>query len=266
MQAILPTKEGFSSHIDRALIDRKDILDVTAGLLAEKSDTVAKAISTGIGLAQATGFASEDNQTLNEANDTFKLIKAAHAPKNLSQRVVELRDKANAFWENSSLYNTGHLLLAGNKCIGPIYEGTDFLSKTICHFSKNAPWFQNFTGINALSLIATSGYNTYCDWAKIGASKPHEAKTEAARRIELKNVGKAFFDLIRDVSCIALGILVVLSTFFAFVFHSNILLALNVTIVFLTILNYYYTNLGEVKKTNLAEVKNLVEIKKTKQA
>lgn len=242
----LPIELNFQAYAETSEKRKQDILDTTAKFFSEQSSLAFKFVYTGIDFvgivlnripAQYTEICASIRLQTN-------LLKLAHAPKDFLNKFNELRYKANDFWEEHSFENAIDVFFAGNKCISPLYDGTDFFTKAIFFLPKHAIWFQNFTGVNAISLIIGSTYNTYADLTKMAAATYGEAENEVERQKAGQEITIALFDLIKDISYLALGILTTLSVFFAFVFSPATFVMLSTSTVAFSVINFYYKNLG----------------------
>lgn len=243
----LPIESSFSSYAESSVKKKhQDPLDTIAKFLSEEGSLFFKSIYTGIDFAGVVldRIPEQHKEIIASTRLQANLIKLAYAPKSLLKNFNDLRHKANNFWEDHSSENGQEVFLAANKCISPLYDGTDFFTKAIFYLPRNSVWFQNFTGVNAISLIIASTQNIYNDLTKMAKANYAEAKNEAEKQQHREKITEALFDLIKDISFIALGILTTLSVFFAFVFSPATFVMLSTSTVVFSIINFYYKNLG----------------------
>lgn len=236
---------------------RNDALDVAAKFASEKQYGFAKAIYVlGVDLTRALGLVSKENATATLIKENASLFKLSRSP-------AMFIDSVNTTVRSTWSYLTGNPIVSGRDktasvkplsqvvrdatgIVNPVNEMATFLTKAILFIPKAS--IHVLKGINGIALtfaMSWCAYESLCVLAKGRVSDLTNDDQIVAR--ERENVG-ALLNLVREVSYVALGIIMTLAVFASVAVNPLVMTALSVTTVVFTILHFYHKNLGQEKK------------------
>ena len=232
----------------------KDILDVTADYVGEKSYSAAKAVYVFIDVLKECGFITEKDKTWHETRHHASLIKLSRSPFDFIKNVNSSRHMFANWWDGRVI-ETKHfnekraarftdVIRELNECINPVYEACEFLSRAVLYIPKAS--FETLKGVNGGALCLGMGWNLV-DNFQIAATdlSKYEGDARLKKRFE---VTQALLKLVSQVSFVALGVMTILSVFFQASFVSTAWVALSAISVVFGILEYYHKNLGTERK------------------
>lgn len=224
---------------------RKGFLDVTIEFLETKVAEVAKLIYISIDLSRYFGFGKND-PTLNKVYFTAKEVKLAFAPGTLLSNASKFSDQFTQYIQEPSWPLAQKALYAANNLVNPLYDCCDLLALT-GYIQKGAK-MRTFSGFNGLSIVIGKARDSYLSLKKFAEIDNLDANPSAAQRKEKRQeLDSTFLKLIKDVSYLALGILLVLSVFFKIAVPAIAFTALSANAVLFSFWSFYHDNLGKPK-------------------
>jgi len=229
----------------------KDLIDTAAGYAEEKPHAVAKAVYVAIDcLDEANLIPESQKETYENVSYSAKLVKLSKAPGDLLVNLNSLRNKtADVITDGYSAGGMYGLVHAANSLIGPITDIADFFTKAILYIPSKS--IAGLKAVNACSMVFAFGFGerTVKAWKTLEKAELATATGEK-RNKEFTKFAGALIILAEQVSYLAIGVLSVLSLIFAVQIASTVFLTLSAATVALSILGYYYENLGTEIKTN----------------
>lgn len=235
----------------------KDVFDVTSEFATNKPHTVFKTIYTFLEGSMHFGLVNE-TPLLREICEVSKFAKVTKGPfatfeqfyKIFNSLTLWLGSKEKVFKGKygEKTKRTVEVSDVVKDMIGvtsPLYDTGEFLTRTILYIPKE--FVKTFSGINGVSLVMIMLWNAFSSLNWIAKSEYSSAKGLERDR-KFSHMTGYLLKLSMEVSFIALGMMIVLSSFFQFVFSPILFSAFSMASVVFTILEYYHENLGTEKK------------------
>lgn len=236
---------------------RLDTVDVALRYCEEKPYGVLKTFYVFADFLGHLGYLPKDNEALNQACFGAKITKLSRSPWEFVSNVTKTSTTVSDWIEGKVVerkkgeekrkVEATDIVRDANGIISPLREMWELMVKTL--YLPNSALFQTFKGVSGASLILAMGWNSFDHLNTLADSKLPELKGKERSKESYKVVG-TMIKLARDVSYVALGIIVILTTFFQFVFAPFTTCMLSTASVVFTILGYYHSNLGQLKKLN----------------
>jgi len=237
---------SFHNLDGRAFKEYADFTHTLAGFAAEKPDKAfGKAVCLTIEWLRYFDGISEDNPTASNLHFQSKCFKLFHSgPIKVVKGLFSGKEKDNSLnyattrlWQDPSMANVAQEIRSINSLVGPAYDTFDLGAKAFFSVDKTAPALVAFKNVNSMSLVLGMGWNVVDTCVKIGSQETAE------KQIKLAN--EKLFDTIVNISYIAIGVLALLSAYFAFVFEPIIFTALSTSTLIFGMLDYFNKNLGK---------------------
>lgn len=226
---------------------KKDILDVTAKYAEDRPFSFLKAIYVlGIDVPKEAGAIPDDYQDL--ADDTrywLNLGKLLEAPGKFLKNSNTLRNRTIEVIEKGLSWDLGYQWIRdANAMVNPTTDMTEFaLKSNIYPISKAS--FAALKGINGCAMVFGFGNLAYDSLKSLYFNKVNDPKvTGEAEEIEREKAISVVLKLAYEVSLFAIGVLTVLSFFFAVVIPSFAFLICSAGSVVFHITRYFYENIG----------------------
>ncbi|NGX39641.1 MAG: hypothetical protein KR126chlam1_00974 [Chlamydiae bacterium] len=221
--------------------------DVTAGFAKEKPHTVAKAVAVTMGWLKELDLVPEENkETASQIQYHASLVKLARAPGNILQSINGMYKSGSDLLSKRSWKEGCEVIKESTSLFNSVWDGVDFLSRAILFLPRKAPAFVTGSGCNGIALAAGNLVKIPLHIAKIYNSKIYSAKKDSAEyNAAHKDVISRMISIASAVTYVAIGALVVLNVFFAFVFSPYIWLSLSVATIALSFTSYFQKNLGK---------------------
>ncbi|NGX26864.1 MAG: hypothetical protein K940chlam6_00790 [Chlamydiae bacterium] len=237
---------------------RKDIVDVTCDFASEKPYALLKTLHVFPELFMRAGFLPDDNPELNNAclaarmgklsRAPFEFIKYTHTTLDsfarwLKGETKEFKEKYKKKIEREVAITD--VLRDANNCVNPVWEMADFLTRAILFIPKTA--VRTLEGVNGIALTIGMAWNVFdtLNWIR---KSEYSSLQGADRDKKFSDMTGYLMKLAKEISYIALGVLIVLSVFFQFVFAPLTVSAISASTVVFTILEYYHENLWTKKE------------------
>lgn len=236
---------------------RMGLFDVTCEFFAEKPHTFFKAGYTLPRFVMELGYLPRDHEGLNRwcfgsqmlklSRGPFDFLKYSHKTMDyfgswLNGEKASFRGKFNEIEKRNVEFLD--VFREANNCVNPIYDSADFLTKAILYIPKES--IRTLSGINGVSLIIAQSWNVFdsLNWiSKCQANK----KTGAEQSKVLGQMLGYLLAVARDVSLIVLGVFLVLTIYFQYIFSPFLWSAFSASNVVFTILDFYYERVGTGK-------------------
>ena len=238
-----------SSIAQPLMSERNDFLDTTALWFATKPFAVAKAMCVAIDVIKEMDWIPEGcEKGFSGAKRQINLVKLARAPGEFFANTNKARHATSNFFEKPSTERFLKVMREALGCIGPIWDGVEFLTKAIVYLPKNAPWVQNLNGINGLAIVISMTWSAW-DNLKMACESTYTVMKPGAEKVkEAHKLIDALLDLIRTVATVAIGAFLFIVVFYGTpIFTQAQLTALAVVTVVTGILSFYHKNYNELR-------------------
>ncbi len=235
----------FGAHHHHSARKNKDLPDVLADY-AERWPSFTKALYVlGIDVPKEAGLIPEEYlDTADELRHYLNLGKLLEAPGKWLKNANIWRNRTVTLLEEGLSWEGVYMWLRGtNGMINPSYDSIDFLTKAnIVHIAK--PTLNTLKGVNGVGMVIGFGTSAIDSVRKfINNEDLVEAtgeKYEVAKEQAIVNL----LALAYEISLFALGVLTVLSVFFAVVVPSVAFVTCSASSVVSHITRYFYENIG----------------------
>lgn len=230
----------------------KDLFDVTAQFAEEKWPSLAKALYVlGIDCPKEAGIIPEQYQaSADTMREYLNLGKLLEAPGKWLKNCNTLRNRTVVLLEKGVSLEGAYEWCRGlNSMISPTFDQIDFLVKTrFIEMSKST--FNFLKGINGIGMIINFGTSSIHSLLKFNSNEALETATGEKFEIAKEEAIVTLLQMAYEVSLLAIGILTVMTVFFAAVVPSITWLAFNVSSVVTNLTNYFYQHIGPGLKKN----------------
>ncbi|MDN3507136.1 MAG: hypothetical protein P0S96_07905 [Simkaniaceae bacterium] len=237
---------------------RRDVFDVTCDYVTSKPSSFLKALYVLPGFAKNLNWLPSDHAGLNNFSSAAKFGKLAFAPSSWVDKVQAtqvtlshwLRGDPKTFklkygQKEVRQVTAFDVVRDAANCIGPTWDTTEFITSTLVSVSDAR--LRVFRGVNGAALTFGMGCNLLLNtFTWINDSKYASLKG-AEKDKKFTEMTGYLFKMAKEISFIALGVMVVLSAFFHVVFSSMAFAAVSASTVVFDILEYYHENLGTEK-------------------
>jgi len=252
IDALKPSKllnPEFGAKVHRT---NRDLLDVTAKLAEEKVPAFTKILYVwGIDVPRVLGLIPDAyRDDASKVRHYLNIGKLLEAPGKWIRNCNTLRDRSVRLLDEGASWGGVYQWIRGlNGMINPTFDHLDFLVKAdIVQIAK--PTFALCKGINGIGMVGGFGASALDSIIKFNNNEALVNETGEKYEIAKEEAIVNLLQLAYEVSLLALGVLTVLSIFFAVVVAEAAFITFSASSVAANTANYFYQHIGPGLKKN----------------
>ncbi|MBS0630086.1 MAG: hypothetical protein JSS30_07700 [Verrucomicrobia bacterium] len=230
----------------------KDVLDVISDYAGDRWASFTKALYVlGVDVPKEAGLIPEEyEETADEVRHYLNLGKLLESPGKWLKNLNTWRNRTVRILEEGLSWDGVYQWIRGaNGMINPTYDSIDFLTKSsIVHIAK--PTLNTLKGINGIGMIVHFGSSVIDSVIKFNNNEDLVEATGRKYELAKEDAIVNLLQLVYEVSLLALGVLTVLTVFFAAVVPSVVFVTCSASSVVSHISRYFYENIGPGMKKN----------------